>query len=60
MIQAISNPSALHAGDLWDSWEQGKVKNEVKMVSPKRLGKPLILAQSLEAFENAWILQTQL
>ena len=30
MIQAISNPSAVHAGDLWDSWEQGKVKNEVK------------------------------
>ena len=39
---------------------KSRARNEVKMVSPKRLGNPLILAQSLEAFENAWILQTQL
>ena len=39
---------------------KSRARNEVKMVSPKRLGKPLILAQSLEAFENAWILQTRL
>ena len=30
-----------------------RARNEVKMVSPKRLGQPLILAQSLETFENA-------